>query len=138
MKPGRELDALVAEKVFGWKFVGKFTLDPDLQCDRWAVDSNGLERFYYEVPDYSTNIANAWKVVEKIKDFRPCADAYGPGSGSNQQFMLGFIAKQWTCGWQPVNLDGAFTEFAEAETAPHAICLAALKAVDYAPEPQEK
>ena len=41
MKPGRELDELVAKKVMGYK---------------------------YKVLEYSTDIAAAWEVVEKMKD----------------------------------------------------------------------
>lgn len=50
MKPGRELDSLVENHVFGLPFVDNETL----RC-----------------PYYSTDISAAWEVVEKFKDNGP-------------------------------------------------------------------
>src|SRR5437763_10661229 len=60
VKPGRELDALVAERVMGWA------------VERNTVDSEPIVMFskpgeyYGPVPPYSTDIAAAWEVVEKL------------------------------------------------------------------------
>ena len=54
MNAGRELDALVAEKVMGWK-------DPS-PVFGLMEDVEGNANF---PPDYSTSIAAAWRVVEK-------------------------------------------------------------------------
>lgn len=111
MKAGLELDALIAEKVMGWHFVGTFTLDPELNCDRWARDQNGLERYFHEVPKYSTDIAAAWQVVEKMIVY------------SEHHFLLD-KGGAWLCRFREGGLS-------PGETAPHAICLAALKAVGW-------
>jgi hypothetical protein len=88
MKPGRELDLLVAEKVMGYK-------------RNHGVHGN--------VPFYSTDLAAAWEVVEKMK--------------KNYGFELSwFMAiKKWkVC----IGLASIATD-----TIPHSICLAALAAL---------
>jgi hypothetical protein len=64
---GRELDAEIAEKVMGWigvvpEFVGA-------DGGRWFVWSGkpSLPARRYAVPEYSTNFAAAWEVVEKMR-----------------------------------------------------------------------
>lgn len=123
MKPGRELDALVAEKVMGWKFTGGFSTDPELGSDRWATDSNGHERFYQDVPYYSTDIAAAWEVVEILSDrfdFRVHTRA-------------GYTGKWVAFGYNPQKSkemqEGDFQYGVFKSSLPHAICLAALKTV---------
>lgn len=58
MNPGRELDAIIAERIFG--------LDP-----KWF----NADQSYYEcssegprLKHYSTNMADAWLVVEKLRE----------------------------------------------------------------------
>ena len=111
MKAGRELDALVAEHVMGWV---------------WGIDDDGFqylvpadwdEYMVPAVPHYSTRIQDAWQVVEKTKlldDFELTKD--GPMYQFGHYGEYGF--DEWTL-------------YAEADTAPLAICLAALKAVGY-------
>ena len=99
---GRELDAEVAEKVM-WA---------DLDLTDYHIER--------AVPDcYSTSIAAAWQVVEKMKLDSPMVryDAYRDDD-----------RPRWTCAINGVRGD--------ANTAPLAICLAALKAVENAPNPR--
>ena len=57
MKAGRELDALVAEKVMGFPVkIGDITGEPY------------HAQFGYSMPNYSTDIAAAWEVLEKFTD----------------------------------------------------------------------
>lgn len=103
---GRELDALVAEKVM------------DVGVEWW----NG-EPFYvvtqdghisaYRLAAYSTDIAAAWEVVEKMRERR--AD-----------FYIRFVST-WTVEFDSVA--GDYNGYTDGDTAPLAICLAALKAV---------
>jgi hypothetical protein len=69
-------------------------------------------------PRYSTDIAAAWEVVEKLTadhEFRFQADYYGP--------FVQFIR-------YAEDKNGDHPDYSSsADTAPHAICLAALKAV---------
>ena len=143
MNPGRELDALVAEKVMGWRRMtyaqiyaamdpkshgyrndDRFTiywhsdeLDSRTGTNKeMALAEDSLD--YYQPEDAwspSTDIAAAWEVVEKL--------------GGNM-FQLHYDTRyghESKTGWSVV-LDGAvMCEF--IDTAPHAICLAALKAM---------
>lgn len=128
MEAGRELDALVAEKVMGWKLENYETSEPAstdrhyLDASRndgwaWVGRETDIEAWQWQP---STDIAAAWEVVEKLL---PC------------QFTLGSPEKESAKG------DVWYAEFGEwvdhlfqgeeatAPTAPHAICLAALKAM---------
>lgn len=127
MKPGRELDALVAEKVMGWT-----NCNPVATWDRWAYGDPGDDwtdvenewcrgygvspynkYFMIPFPRYSVNIADAWAVVEKmsVQQGFAMADRGLPGTD---------------VAWQA---DFALSGPIMGESAPHAICLAALKAV---------
>lgn len=95
MKAGRELDALVAEKVFGYVFADAF------------------------LAHYSTDIADAWQLIERHPHYvyviRSNEDKY---TGKWKEHMT------WRCRfYAPEKFE------IEADTAPLAICLAALKAL---------
>ena len=95
LKPGPEFDALVVEKVMGW-------------------NQQSLKR---PAPEFSTDIAAAWEVVEKLsKQWWVQIDQRGVG---------------WFCDLTKRGVDehlpNADRPVVYAETAPHAICLAALK-----------
>jgi len=113
---GRELDALVAEKVMGW-----------------CVGSDGEEVFYDDkrgwvckphckpiisqgiVAYYSTSISAAWEVVEKLAVSGKCSFAIERFRNKPYSWQVEFgLGVGWTV---------------YADTAPLAICLAALKAV---------
>lgn len=110
MKPGRELDALVAEKVMGWV----------IGSDHISHDGIGFSRQYLDIalPRFSTDIFAAWKVVEKLHSlgFKIGVDAQ---TNSYSACVVATLEK------------GIYKVVANEvkETAPHAICLAALKAV---------
>jgi hypothetical protein len=102
MKAGRELDALIAEKVMGTN----------------VFDFKGLPSYWdanirRDIPHYSTNIADAWLVVEKL--VKQCYQ-FGLANESDGKYFCSLF------------FDGAGTFEESAETAPLAICLAALKA----------
>lgn len=113
MTPGLELDALVAEKVMGWgrprpEWVASTPDSP------WVNPKDGLGYRPSEIALYSTDIAAAWEVVEKWKD-------------GVQIFKAG---DHYTCALTVKRVPNHFQVISEsAPTAPHAICLAALKAV---------
>jgi hypothetical protein len=106
LKPGQELDVLIAEKIMAWK--------------RIPIHSHGLTwmydkreaHLYTEVqqpPKFSTDISAAWTVLENICGVRK---------------LGGKILK--------LTFDGTYCctfgdAYAHAATAAHAICLAALK-----------
>lgn len=111
MKAGRELDALVAEKVMGWtaRHEVRYSEGIPWTYSYWVdKDGKNVNQWHF-VP--SENISDAWKVVEKLRDevafldILPAADHY-------------IVKIQSAHG----------TDYVEAETAPLAICKAALKA----------
>ena len=96
---GRKLDVRIADEIFGILFDGP-------------------------PPAFSTDIAEAWLVVEKVA-LLSALDTFYVRRG----------AYRYEAGWEEEDVDDRGHVFyrnrlrVEAATAPHAICLAALKAV---------
>lgn len=107
MPAGRELDALVAERVMGLEKHGGLNAAGTSTSEVWMKD--GKQISFAEPPTYSTDIAEAWEVVEKIHDLQP-------------RFILEaqpFVRPRvWWCSVYGHDL-------VEAPTAPLAICRAA-------------
>jgi len=132
MKAGRELDALVAEKVMG-------------------RDMTKPEGFKYPIglPRYSVEIAEAWKVVWEVQRQHPgwrfCLLGGDVSMGYKRDPAGGWVSplvvvedSREAFGWDAsffgeldprVNCGDRHGE-AWADTAPLAICLAALQAVE--------
>ena len=139
MKPGREMDALVAERVMGKNL---------RRCEHheWGTETIDVADYHYGIcckncfafwmvcceepepqnqcvtphPYYSTSISAAWEVVEKLNDWA----------------WLIYGGERHGYSWNAdlVTNDGAFSSYDhlhgdKIHSAPHAICLAALKAV---------
>lgn len=65
MKPGKELNALIAEKIFKQK-VCDFPIDQKGgECSHYG-DNGHYAKDDPAIPDYSTDISEAMKVLEKI------------------------------------------------------------------------
>lgn len=112
MKPGRELDILIAEKVIGEKVI---ELDECNGIDNLWLSKNRGYRDYVELPCYSTEIASAWEVVNKL-----ILDSYD------------FNILVWKSGVNvEVGCNGDLDIEIGSDSLPHAICLAALKAVGH-------
>ena len=118
--PGRELDALVAEKVMGWVEVSKQPIANAFGqkvIDDYVGKPNFATPQPVIVPRYSTMIQEAWKVADKLRgEVQFLAVISGKGPQGTQP---------WIC---KINREGSFIE-ERADTAPLAICLAALKGV---------
>lgn len=124
VQAGRALDARVAEKVMGWKDVaiqpianayGQHVIDDFLGRETIGTLQPML------VPRYSTMIQEAWKVVERLRHesaFVAVISGKGPAG-----------PQPWVC---KVNRESGFLED-KGDTAPLAICLAALRAVGEVP-----
>lgn len=122
MKAGRELDALVAEKVMGW--VGVAERRQVLNLGETIV-LKGLPRndadALIEVPLYSKRIDDAWRVVEHLT-----------AGGFWLNSLEGKWEEMWRCSFGQRALEPGYGQRyhqGTAGTAPHAICLAALAAV---------
>lgn len=137
MTAGRELDALIAEKVMGvepmlsWQVMSLderssvFSGTKD-ECERWLESHAKLFPISayagYHVgawkhhPHYSTDIACAWQVVEKMRQLRY---EFLLITVRSSEFEARFWSDNPTCK-------------ALTHAAPLAICLASLKAVSHA------
>jgi hypothetical protein len=109
MEAGPELDALVAKKVMGWmKPPATSILKP-----MWVEPPRGT--VHPSLPRFSTNISDAWEVLERIKSN---GFNFFLGNGDTDEFNCIFVhpaaPKMYRC---------------QAKTAPLAICMAALMVV---------
>jgi len=124
MKAGKELDVLIDTKVMGrqeqWAvFFGGSCYGDGLTkeaAEKMLVevqgDFKGAIINYYDVPNYSTDIAAAWEVVVKLK------------------MAVETDGSLWRAGTKlPGHGNLYWNETEEAHTAPLAICLAALKTI---------
>lgn len=103
MKPGRALDALIAEKVMG------YSISPKEEC------SHGRGCLVHGMfLHYSTDIAAAWEVLARLAG--GCILDVG---SAKTTVYANFGTME----------DG--TLLSEGDTTPHAICLAALEALGY-------
>ncbi len=102
MKPGRELDALVAERVLGYKVVDVLP--------QGITYMAGKRKRWIKNPNYSTGVAAAWEAVEEMNDCLHLRE-----HGEEGRWEANF------CGYPGSRAHGA--------TAPEAICKAALLAV---------
>lgn len=106
MKPGRELDAKVAEVVMELNL--SFQMEgEDTKLSGYHYTENYGQRYFSQIPRYSTDITAAWQVVEKMKE--------------QHVFEIGFEYGRWECSFD--------WDESKASTAPYAICLAALEVV---------
>ena len=107
LQAGRELDALVAEKVMGWRRIESTNL--------FLIGPKHIEGGF-PAPHYSTDISAAWQIVEKFKMTITPNNCYP------------HVKAKWCAD---VELKGSHELWlAGAETAPLAICRAALRAME--------
>lgn len=123
MKAGRDLDAIVAEKVMGCKVQEQWANVRGYFCgcegEKYFMDRpHNRDGGDDALKDYSTDIAAAWEVVDKLGMSRliTIRDGCKP-SGAPKGASWGRS--------HHVTIDG---HGESGDSAPHAICLAALKA----------
>lgn len=121
LKPSRELDRLVAEKIMGLIEIHVSEQTGELLH---TDPADPLLAYEIPVPQYSTDIASAWLVVEHIRK-NNIRDVLTLASPSDEtEYWFATFEKKWH-GRASQDL----YEWESGESAPHAICLAALKAV---------
>lgn len=135
IKAGRELDALIETEVFGrCAHFLEFGPQPDpfddytnwvcKHCDEVFRGLAFAEGYRHpKLKHYSTQIADAWLVVEKLEEHEDTI-LFGITRKSEVASDL-----QWFARFRKV-LGNHHDYVARADTAPLAICLAALKAVE--------
>lgn len=108
MKPGREMDRLIAEKIMNL---------PHIRTADYLIYDTDI---FKPVPFYSTRIEDAWELVEKF-----VISVAVPGSPDSS----GCSFSHYTAiAWAPTDKASHYHIYEWGDTAPHAICLAALKA----------
>ncbi len=129
------INRLVGERVFGWTVVAASDGEPI-----WSNECSTPLAFQYASapvkfgPNFSTEIAAAWEIVEKLHGHHECA-GYGYCVQLHKDPRGDRSFLDWKCrfmGWaNPDATEGGEmpTAWAVADTAPMAICLAALRAV---------
>jgi hypothetical protein len=124
MPAGREMDALIAEKVMGWFWKTEgYTRLGFMEGDRFrygVVRGGGTaDEYTSNLPNYSNDISAAWVVVRKHPHYfslvRSNETGWRPAPWGAMLWLCRFYAP------------GKFE--AKAETAPLAICRAALLAI---------
>jgi len=103
MPAGKEMDALVAKSIMGGGIVGRSNHPEE---EYWSFDT----KYAVELPEFSTDISAAWKVVEKM----------------NNGLWLENHGVIWMAKF-PFKDNGYW--MVSGNTAPLAICRAALLAV---------
>ena len=103
----REIDRLIAERVMGWTNLYA-------QGARFGTSPKG--KSHSIIPPYSTDMSAAWEVVEKLRQsgYQGKLDWATP--------ELGYECYFWSSSLPPNEMQCPRTQ-----TAPLAICLAALK-----------
>lgn len=125
MRAGCDLDVLVAEKVMGWEIVkGEYSLvcrtQDDFRLLIWIEPGRVVDNWGSFNP--STDIEAAWQVVEK---FTKCGVAVHCCRHEE------WGDDKWKCVLANPHPTGDIINFvARGDTAPEAICFAALAAVD--------
>ncbi len=114
LKAGRELDAMVAEKVMGipvttrWRTTGKGTWsEPYSLVDAPVTDQGLATGLGQDIPHYSTDLVTAMEV---------CRHAFGDTA----------IHINWSRNAVGVDFPGGYVS---GDTLEHAVCLAALEFV---------
>ena len=132
MPAGPKLDALVAEHVMGWEHLDSWMGSPlakgwdgfwDGEWVRWITLPESDDENMAKPWSPSTDIVAAWKVVEKMRE--------------GYSISIHTIGSIWQCTLEikdhktrfPVEVAHAGDAFADADTAPLAICRATLMAV---------
>lgn len=117
---GRELDVLIAEKVMGWTWY-KTGRGARMLCEphhgQLADGSEPIANLAtFSVPLYSSDIAAAWSIVEKMQEL-------------GWTFAIELFEDNGNYSAYFKNTQNRDRYVGNADTAPLAICLAALKAL---------
>lgn len=114
MEAGRDLDLIIADKIFG------ISLTDRLTGKSKPVSSSEVLAYMIDlsvIPNFSTDMKDSWDVVEKIVH---------PEVVSSWHFSI--RVDPWPHVYHAKFSNGGGHYLAAEDSAPHAICLAALAA----------
>jgi hypothetical protein len=129
LKAGRELDALVAERVMGWRPYPTPAYDGYRWPEWWEDPQTGNRRLGWHP---STDIAAAWTVLERLQVLTRERNLWGPSLQvrapiSGQRWVVR-VANDLYGGMAEPHTDDTIWQ-GVADTFPEAVCLCALQAV---------
>lgn len=125
VKAGPEMDRMVAEEVMGWEIKRHYQPEGMIFHAREddAIFVNGEMRWWADAWSPSTNIAHAWGVAEKLRLLVfPCKDGWAAAIPYDADGEGPAHGEHW--------IDDSLSHYAEADTAPLAICRCALMAME--------
>lgn len=133
LQPGRELDALVAVHVMDLKKarhkIKQEVVGHGMMAETCSIcgANNFADTLKFPcVPSYSTDIAAAWTVVEKLQAQGKSLCMHWDAHELNKSFYIANHIDGLTCrGFSGLDLFEV-----ESDSAAHAVCLAALKAME--------
>lgn len=143
---GRELDALVAERVMGWAVdrehkygtyrCGTFTRDDNTKVGFPPSDTE--RKRYKSVPHYSTDISHAWQVVERLRTLgwlvrvqeMPDGFPYRDDMTGEPTFTALALCLLYPVAQREAGVRHVREHRAMADSTPLAICRAALAAME--------
>jgi hypothetical protein len=126
MNPGPELDALVAERVMGWKRTNRRPCYPEAWANypqEWFLTPDGSVENVTNLPRYSADITVAWEVMEKLRGLFD-EDYFWHIATLRHGRVSAYFAEEY-----PPATGKRIVGRSEADTAPEAICKAALLSV---------
>jgi len=126
MTAGREMDALLAEKVMGYT-LSDLSLLAYPKYKLFDIESGEFSGYVKEVPHYSTDIAASWEVAGRLTKIQ-CGDDFYAFEITKKHY--GWWVRVKHPLWMGIHNElGKNYEMyqAYADTAPLAICRCALK-----------
>lgn len=145
--PPKQLSAFVAEKVMGWNphaecdgYVGPLDPSPDGRyCRKCGATDGWGGHFEHDAPRppaYAESIEAAWAIVEKMlarqeqEHYFKHFEWDGPRYKPSHHYLTQEGYPLNTVCWYVVLSVNDYRQFVCADTAPRAICYAALQAVE--------
>ncbi len=114
-RPEDDIDMLIATEIMGWTILSHW--EPGVV--KHLLDENGCEVRPPEFKPYSTDIAAAYEVMEKLSEnFADVSISVGCKALKGQRYVCKLT----------VNIYAEYIKV--ADTAPMAICLAALETIE--------
>lgn len=120
MKPGKDLDIIIAEQVLGWEKRPADAYYNDTTDAGWRNPDDHV--FYHKgnLPEFSNEIEAAWEIIKKLEkhpDFVHWQIRQDEGSiNGNKKYCANICIS-------------IHSSYSWSETVPHAICLSALEAL---------
>lgn len=130
----REIDCKIASKIMNESPFNFIRVSPNVCLENFQASNDGIDwvNVNYQIPNYSADISAAWKVVEKLKTIDQ--EIYYLSRAFNLTLTYRGTGYGWRAEFDLENDNAGDDQThwsAEEETAPLAICLAALQIVEY-------